>query len=106
MGGREKRMVRRREKKSWSPSNVKLDEIMFEFKLFRLEWRGVSRAEAAEAQPTDEKKKKGEKSDSNVTQRWRFVRAAQMTLNALHQWLFDQAGRFVTHRVLMVMLAR
>lgn len=37
--------------KTWSPSNVKLDEIMFEFKLFRLEWGGgvpcVHRAEAA-----------------------------------------------------------
>lgn len=43
---------------------------------------------------------------SNVTQRWRFVRTTQMTLNALHQWLFDQTRRFVTHRVWVVMLAR
>ncbi len=28
-----------------------------------------------------------------------------MTLDALHQRLFDQTGRFVTHRVLVVMLA-
>lgn len=27
-----------------------------------------------------------------------------MTLNALHQWLFDQTGRFVTHRVGVVMM--
>ena len=40
-----------------------------------------------------------------MTQRRSFIRAAEMALNALHQRLFDQAGRFVTHRVLVVMLA-